>query len=107
MRQLPAPEAGHAACRALDNLEMPLAWAGMVQTAAEARVEPGGLGGPGAGAVGEAGDVVRFEGEGGEIDVDERVEVCEGAFLDVECCGSGHGGGFVVGDAGSGQSDGS
>lgn len=105
MRELPACETRHAATRALDYFEVPLAGAGMVEPLPEAVGEPGRLRGPGTGAVGEAGDVVGFGGEGGEVDVDEGGDVGGGAFFDVEGGGGGgcgrHGAGLWRGRRGA------
>lgn len=76
----------------------------MVETFSEAVGQPGGLRGPGTGGVGEAGDVVRFGGEGGEVDVHEGGDVGGGAFFDVEGGGGGggrHGAGLRRGRRGS------
>ena len=103
MRELPARETRHAATCRLDHFEVPLAGAGLVEPLPEAVGEPGGLRGPGTGAVGEAGDVVGFRGEGGEVDVDEGGDVGGGAFFDVECGGGGcgrHGAGLWRGRRG-------
>lgn len=93
MRELPARETRHAPARRLDYFEVALAGAGVVETLPEAVGQPGGLGGPGTGAVGETGDVVGFGGEGGEVDVHEGWDVGGGAFFDVEGGGRGGGGG--------------
>lgn len=73
---------------------MPLPWPGVVETLPKAVGQPGGLRGPGTGAVGETGDVVWFGGEGGEVDVHEVGDVGGGAFFDVEGAGGGHGAGL-------------
>lgn len=93
MRELPSGETRHAPTGRLDYFEVSLARARVVEALPEAVGQPGRLGGPGTGAVGETSDVVGFGGEGGEVDVHEGGDVGGGAFFDVEGGGRGGGGG--------------